>query len=183
MKELSTTLRYLAREDRTARWLRSNLLLLLLLSITLLVLIYSASHLAMVEDNIGQYRAYLSAHLKQAEARQSYQRDSEKVASILKSMGQRYRQPGMVQRIERLAQSSGVTVDSQQYRTGPGRGKNQSWQIDISAQGDYAGLKGFVHKLSSLRGVAVEEKLKLTQGQGTERLKLQLLISVFQLQP
>lgn len=179
MRDIVNTLRYFARERSVARWIRLNLIASFITIVASLLWLYSASYLALTESNIEKYQAYISERINQAKAQKSYQRDGDKVAGILKSMEQRYSQPAMVQKIERLAQSSGVAVNSQKYRALTGN-KKKSWQIDISAQGRYAGLKSFLGKLSSLRGIAIHEKVKLSQSNTSKQLVMKVQLLVFQ---
>ena len=179
MKEIIKTLRYFSRDGRSAKWIRFNLVASLVVIVSALIWVYSASYLSLTESNIEKYQTYINGRIAQSRAEENYKRDGGKVVRILDAMQQNFSQPAMVQKIEELALTSGVTVSSQKYRAAGN--KNSSWQIDIHAQGKYAGLKSFMKKLSRLRGVAVFEKVKLSQTETTEHLALQIQILIFKI--
>ncbi|MBD3670667.1 MAG: type 4a pilus biogenesis protein PilO [Gammaproteobacteria bacterium] len=180
--DLVFTIRYLSRDKRDRIWtlvVASALGLLLLL---LVLTSYIFTYVQAMEQNLEAGKRQLLALNLRNELQDNYDEYSRKVDIIYTNMSVRWNQPELVKDIDKLSRVNGVVIKGQNYRQQEeGRGVS-TYLVDISAMGDYQGLKAFMNGVRQLRGRTVFDSLKMVStGQG-QQLNLIARIKIFHIE-
>jgi Tfp pilus assembly protein PilO len=169
-------LRYVLRHPRVRAALMATVMSMAILLLVVLAYWLPARHASQsLADEIDHYR--LIAHDKRysAELAVAAMRASAQVAEAEKKLDQNAVQSVLVQHLSQLAKRHGLRILTSNYDEGKAQDGFQPTSHELTVQGGYSGLRGFLADIPSLPTLTVVEDCSITRNREGGSLKATML--------
>lgn len=169
--------RYALRHPRVHAALVVLFISLVILSLVVLAYWLPAHHAtASLAEELDHYRRIAHDKRYSAELAIAVKRATLQVGEVEKKLNQTAVQSVLVQNLSLLAQRHGLRILASNYDEGKAQDGFQPINHELSVQGGYSGLRGFLADIASLPTLTVLEDSTITRNREGDSLKAVLLL-------
>lgn len=169
-------LRYVLRHPRVRSALMATVVSMAVLLLVVLAYWMPARHATQsLVDEIDHYRRIAHDKRYSAELAVAARRASAQVAEVEKKLDQNAVQSVLVQHLSQLAKRHGLRILTSNFDEGKTQDGFQPMSHELTVQGGYSGLRGFLAGVPALPTLTVIEECSITRNREGGSLKATLL--------